>query len=92
VIGHGEHRYRVDVNWSKASSETHPVNNCHEMIQAPDGRLFLVTDHPKNNVLIYTTAGELAGAWTLGMKGAHGLTLQVSNGEPFLWITDTGPW
>ena len=66
IVGHGTHRYRVEKNWSKADHAKVPLENCHEMIQATDGRLFLVTDHPKNNVLIYQTDGTLLGQWTLG--------------------------
>jgi hypothetical protein len=86
VIGHGAFRYRVDTGWSKADPDRYPVNDCHEMVQAADGRLFLLTNHKQNNVLIFQPDGTLEGAWTLGFGGAHGLTL---HGES-LWITDTG--
>ncbi|NOX98396.1 MAG: 6-bladed beta-propeller, partial [Verrucomicrobia bacterium] len=39
IIGHGEHRYRVDTLWSKADAEKTPVKDCHEMVQAADGHL-----------------------------------------------------
>lgn len=86
VIGHGAFRYRVDTAWSKADPAKYPVNDCHEMVQAADGRLFMLTNHKQNNVLIYDTAGNLLGAWTLGFGGAHGLSIHGSS----LWITDTG--
>lgn len=91
VIGHGEFRYSVDKAWSKADPEKHPVNDCHEMIQAGDGRLFLLTNQAKNNVLIYGTNGKLLDSWTLGFGGAHGLTWhRESNGKEYLYITETG--
>lgn len=86
VVGHGAFRYRVDTAWSQADPAKYPVNDCHEMVQAEDGRLFLLTNHKQNNVLIYSTDGKLEGAWTLGFGGAHGLTID----KGFLYITDTG--
>ena len=89
IIGHGEFRYRVDKQWSKADPEKVPVKDCHEMVQAGDGRLFLLTNHKQNNVLIYDAAGTLLGTWTLGLSAAHGLTLnREANGQEFLYITD----
>lgn len=91
IIGHGGFRYRVDKLWSQADPAKYPVKDCHEMVQAADGRLFLLTNHAKNNVLIYSTSGTLLGAWTLGFKGAHGLTLhREPSGQEFLYITDSG--
>ncbi|MCM8540816.1 MAG: hypothetical protein NE328_11125 [Lentisphaeraceae bacterium] len=90
IIGHGDFKYRVDKYWSKADRKKHPVKNCHEMIQAPDGRLFLFTDEVRNNMLIYSTDGEVLDNWTLNMKGAHGLTIDAECDQPFLMLTDTG--
>jgi hypothetical protein len=91
LIGHGAFRYRVDKLWSQADPETHPVRDCHEMVQVADGRLFLLTNHPQNNVLIYAKSGQLLGSWTLRLSGAHGLTYhRQSDGGEFLFLTDTG--
>ena len=89
IIGHGEHRYRVDKLWSQADPQKTPVNNCHEMVQAKDGRLFLLTDNVRNNVLIYAKTGNLLGNWTLNLSGAHGLTLTTEGEREILWIADT---
>ena len=85
VIGHGDRRYRVDKLWSKADSAKTPVKDCHEMVQVPDGRLFLLTNHKQNNVLIYDVKGALLDQWTLGMSGAHGLTFH----DGHLYLCDT---
>jgi hypothetical protein len=85
VIGHGEFRYRVDKLWSKANPAKTPVKDCHEMVQVPDGRLFLLTNHKQNNVLIYDVSGALLDSWTLGMNAAHGLTYH----EDHLYICDS---
>ena len=91
VIGHGGMRYRVDKLWSKADAAKFPVRDCHEMVQVADGRLFLLTNHPQNNVLIYSRDGSLLEAWTLSLNGAHGLTVhREAGGGEFLYVTDTG--
>jgi peptidylamidoglycolate lyase len=91
LLGHGPFRYRVDKKWSQADPVALPVRDCHEMVQSADGRLFLLTNHAANNVLIYDTGGRVAGHWTLDFKGAHGLSLhREPSGEEFLFITDIG--
>ena len=90
VIGHGDRRYRVDKLWCKADPAKLPVQDCHEMVQSGDGRLFLLTNHPQNNVLIFDRQGAVLGWWTLGLSGAHGLTWhREASGQEFLYITDT---
>jgi peptidylamidoglycolate lyase len=91
TIGHGSFKYRVDKLWAKASPETHPVKDCHEMIQTADGRLFLLTNEARNNILIFDSNGNLLDSWTLRLSGAHGLTRHTdSAGAESLIITDTG--
>lgn len=58
------------------------------MVQAPDGRLFMLTNHTANNVIVYDTSGKVLSTWGTEYDGAHGLTLSVEGGESFLWITD----
>ncbi len=86
IVGHGSHRYRVDKLWSQADPGKTPVKDCHEMVQVPDGRLFLLTNHPQNNILIYDTQGALLGTWTLKLGAAHGLTFAGEH----LYICDNG--
>ncbi len=89
IVGHGDHQYRVEKNWSKGNHAAVPLNNCHEMVQASDGRLFLLTDYAKNNILIYKTDGTLLDHWTLNSRSAHGLTLGREGNKEFLYITLT---
>lgn len=86
ITGHGAHRYRVVHDWHRGPQL--PVKDCHEMVQAPDGRLFMLTNHTANNVVVYSTAGEVVDTWGHEHPGAHGLTLSTHGGEPSLWITD----
>jgi len=89
IVGHGDFKYRVDKLWCKANRETHPVKDCHEMVQSRDGRLFLITNLPKNNVLVFDTDGQLLGSWSVGLNAGHGLTLHDEDGTEFLYLTDT---
>ena len=88
IVGHGDFRYRVHRDWGTADAARFPVQNCHEMVEDRAGRLFLLTDHPKNNVLIYDRSGKIVDAWTLGLPGAHGLTISTEGNEEYLYITD----
>jgi sugar lactone lactonase YvrE len=89
IYGHGDMRYRMDNKWSKADPNINPVNDCHEMIQDKKGRILLLTNETKNNVLIYDKSGKLLGTWGHEFPGAHGLTLFNEGGSEVLFITDT---
>src|SRR3569833_1574495 len=89
IYGHGNMRYRMDNKWSKADPMKNPVNDCHEMVQDKKGRILLLTNETKNNVLIYNKSGKLLDTWGHEFPGAHGLTLVNENGTEFLFITDT---
>jgi len=89
IYGHGNMRYRMDNKWSKADPNINPVNDCHEMVQDKKGRILLLTNETKNNVLIYSKSGKLLDTWGHDFPGAHGLTLVNENGTEFLFITDT---
>jgi len=87
VLGQGKHQWKVVPNWGVLDAET-PVKDCHAMVQVKDGRIFLLTNHTKNNVIIYDKAGKLLGKWGTEYPGAHGLTLAVENGEEVFYMTD----
>jgi peptidylamidoglycolate lyase len=89
IYGHNGMRYRMDSAWSKADPKMNPVNDCHEMVQDAKGRILLLTNETKNNVLIYSKSGKLLTTWGHDFPGAHGLTLVNENGTEFLFITDT---
>ena len=88
VIGHNSHQYKIDLNWGALNSHYYPVNDCHEMVQDSKGRIILLTNETKNNVIIYDKSGNLLEVWGTDYPGAHGLTLNVENGEDFLYIAD----
>ena len=89
IIGHGSHQYKVDMEWGKLDAGLYPVNDCHEMVIDSKGRIVMLTNHTKNNIIIYNKQGTLVEVWGTQFPGAHGLSLNVENGEDFLYITDT---
>ena len=80
VYGYNNMRYTLDTNWSRADASKFPVNDCHEMVQDKQGRIILLTNETKNNILIYDTKGKLLATWGHDFPGAHGLTLHNENG------------
>ncbi len=88
LIGHGEFKYKVDQSWGNLDPNTTPVKNCHEMVMDSKGRLIMVTDETKNNVIIYDKSGKLLDSWGHEFPGGHGLTIWNAGGEEFLFICD----
>lgn len=90
IIGHGDFKYRVDAAWGDLDPSSTPVKNCHEMVMDKKGRLIMVTDETKNNIIIYDKSGKLLESWGHDYPGGHGLTLWDAGGEEFLFICDPG--
>ncbi|UAY53532.1 6-bladed beta-propeller [Ferruginibacter albus] len=88
ILGHNNKRYKINTRWSRADVSRYPVNNCHEMIQDSKGRILLLTDEIKNNVIIYDKNGNYLDSWGTDYPGAHGLTLFHENGTDVLFICD----
>lgn len=88
VLGHQQKRYRIDLRWSQADAGRFPVNDCHEMVQDQRGRILLLTNETRNNVLIYDKNGTLLDHWGTEYPGAHGLSLFNENGTDVLFICD----
>lgn len=89
TIGHHDHQYIVDENWSKADPAKFPVNDCNEMVIDSAKRLYLLTNETRNNILVYNLNGDLLNAWGNAYPGAHGLSIGLEDdGDEFLLITD----
>ncbi|MEX0820752.1 MAG: twin-arginine translocation signal domain-containing protein [Rhodothermales bacterium] len=88
VIGHGEFRYRIEADWSDLDASATPVKNCHEMVMDRRGRLIMVTDETKNNVIVFDKDGRLLETWGTRYPGGHGLTLWDAGGEEVLFLAD----
>jgi hypothetical protein len=88
IVGHNSHQYKVDLNWGNLNPLQTPVKDCHEIVQDSKGRIVLLTNHIKNNIIIYDKSGKFITSWGTKYPGGHGLTLVKENGEDFLLITD----
>jgi hypothetical protein len=88
ILGHGSHQYRVVKNWGLLDAGKNPVNDCHEMVEDAKGRLIMVTNETKNNIIIYDKSGKLLETWGNEYVGGHGLTIFNEGAEQFLLICD----
>lgn len=88
IFGQNEKRYRLEKDWVKADAATLPVNDCHEMVQDASGRIVLLTNETKNNVIFFDKKGKLLQTWGHDFPGGHGLSI-AGNSEQFLFVTDT---
>lgn len=88
VLGHNNKQYKLNRRWSMADVSRNPVNDCHEMVQDSKGRILLLTNEVKNNVLVYDKNGKLLTTWGSEYPGAHGLTYFNENGNDVLFICD----
>ncbi|MGB2734087.1 MAG: 6-bladed beta-propeller, partial [Saprospiraceae bacterium] len=88
ILGHGKFKYRAHRAWGNLDPASVPVKNCHEMVMDAKGRLIMITDEVKNNILVYDQSGKLLDTWGHTYPGGHGLTLWNANGEEFLFICD----
>lgn len=89
ILGHGAHRYKVIEGWGILDAGKNPVNDCHEMVEDAKGRLIMLTNETKNNILIYDKSGKLLETWGNSYPGGHGLTISTEGEEQFLFLTDT---
>ena len=89
IIGHGTHRYKVDMHWGTLDRSKFPVKDCHEMVLTSKGNIVMLTNDIRNNLITYNKDGKLLSTWGTTFPGGHGLTLKNEGGEDFLYITDT---
>jgi hypothetical protein len=88
ILGHNNKRYRINTAWSQLDVTKYPVKDCHEMVQDSKGRIILLTNETRNNVIFYDKKGKLVNTWGHEYPGAHGLTLFDENGQEVLFICD----
>lgn len=86
--GQGDFQYEQEPGWGVLDPQKTPVNNCHGIAYTRDGFIVLLTDHTKNNVIIYDRAGKLVSKWGVQFPKAHGLVLREEAGREALYITD----
>lgn len=87
LLGQGNFKYRPVAGWGVLDAKT-PVKNCSAMVTDSKGRLFLLTDHTANNIIVYDKDGRLIGKWGDRFAGAHGLEIVNEGKREVLFITD----
>ncbi|WDQ18499.1 peptidylglycine monooxygenase [Rhodopirellula sp. P2] len=90
LIGHGDFRYRVQKDWAQVNPVQTPIDNCHEMVQDSQGRLVMIGDDPRNNIIIFDKSGKVLDSWGTYWPGGHGLTLVNEGGEDMLYVSESG--
>lgn len=90
ILGHGEYQYRLHDDWAQLDTSKNPLLNCHEMVMDRKGRLIMLGDHEKNNILIFDKSGALLDYWGTAYPGGHGLTLSAEGENDFLFLTESG--
>ena len=70
VYGHNGMQYRMDAKWGALHPAKYPVNDCHEMVQDKKGRIILLTNETKNNVIVYTKR-KITGYMGTSISRAH---------------------
>lgn len=90
IIGHGDFRYKVDKGWAGINPFSTFIDNCHEMVQDSKGRLLMIGDDPRNNILIFDKSGKILDSWGTYWPGGHGLTLVDEGGEDMLYVSESG--
>ncbi len=88
IIGHGDFKYRVHKEWGNLNPNSTPIKNCHEMVLDSKGRLIMITDETKNNIIIYDKSGKVIKTWGHEYKSGHGLTLFNEGEDDVLFICD----
>ena len=72
ALGHGPARYSLDLRWAKADPAIAPVVNSHALAEDKAGRIYLVTDHPKNDFIVFEKDGRYVRSISAGLGGGHG--------------------
>jgi len=90
VLGHGSARYQVDLKWAKVDPAVAPIVNAHALAEDKAGRIYLVTDHPKNDFLVFEKDGRYVRSISAGLGGGHGLEIFEKDGVEYLVHVDAG--
>jgi peptidylamidoglycolate lyase len=88
ILGQGDFRYRVHRLWGRLDRQKYPVRDGHGITGDRNGRIVLLTNEIKNNLIAYDKTGKLSAAWEHRFPGAHGLDIIERDGEEQYWITD----
>lgn len=90
IVGNNSFTYQVDAYWGQLNPDQLPVENCHAMAFDSLGRIFMVTDNPQNNIIVYDKNGNFLDAWGTQYPGAHGIKIVQEDGKDVIYIVDSG--
>jgi|TARA_R110000744_G_scaffold76434_1_gene151496 hypothetical protein len=90
TVGQGQFRYRVNAYWGRLDNSQTPVENCHALDIDVKGRVVMITDYPRNNIVIYNRDGKLLDTFSTHMPGGHSVKIVNENGEDFMYLVDSG--
>ena len=88
ILGQGDFRYRAQRHWGVLDRARYPVKDCHGMTEDRHGRIILLTNDTRNNLIAYDKGGKFLSAWETRFPTAHGLRIEDHQGEDRYWITD----
>ena len=90
IVGQGSFKYRVDAHWGRVDRAEIPVENCHGLAIDSKGRVVMMTDEPRNNIVIYSRDGKVLDTFSTHMPGGHSVKIVNENGEDFMYLVDSG--
>lgn len=88
ILGQGALRFRPQRFWGRLDRARYPVKDCHGIAEDRNGRIVMLTNETRNNLLAYAKSGELLAAWENRFPAAHGFEITNHAGEERYWITD----
>ncbi|QDP00787.1 6-bladed beta-propeller [Thalassotalea sp. PS06] len=96
IIGEGQFQYRVNNRWGILDKEKYPVENCHDFAIDSQQRIYMVTDHPDNQVIVYDVNGNVVDAFGKMFPGAHAIEIvkegnkENDSEQEFIYLVDSG--
>jgi peptidylamidoglycolate lyase len=88
ILGQEPFRYRAHRHWGLLERADYPVKDCHGITEDRGGRIVMLTNDTRNNLIAYDKFGKLMQAWEKRFPGAHGFDIEDHRGEDRYWITD----
>ncbi|TLU65188.1 6-bladed beta-propeller [Thalassotalea litorea] len=90
IIGEGAFTYRVNNRWGILDRDQYPVENCHDFAIDSNKRIYMVTDHPDNQIIVYDCEGQLIDAFGKMFPGAHAIEIVQEGDDEFIYLVDSG--
>ena len=88
LLGQGAFQYRANRYWGRLDRQRYPVSDCHGICEDRAGRIVMLTNDTRNNLIAYSRAGQFRAAWETRFPAAHGLDIVEHGDEERFWITD----